>query len=192
MRVVWILTPRFADHCRFWIEVGLSKEWLPNQKSKIRNLKSSKRAGQFTANIPPVVHHKLSSIRILRGVRHMERSYRLTLDDVLDMYGDVLLRSNRGEATSYLTLYGEADDATRIQAEFGWTAQILEYLDAAGALTLNDDIRWRRIIVQQRREGKCVESIFTAGASGGGVTVSHAMYPWVAGVWPPRGEGEWI
>jgi hypothetical protein len=120
----------------------------------------------------------------------MERTWRLTLDDVLDMYGDVLLRSNRGEATSYLTLYGEADDDTRLQVEFVWTAQILEHLDAAGALTLNDDFRWRRIIVQQRREGKCVESIFTADA--GGVTVSHAMYPWVPGVWPPRAENDWI
>ena len=122
----------------------------------------------------------------------MERSWRLTLDDVLDRYGDVLLRPNGSEGTASLTLYGAADDDTRLQVEFVWSTRILEHLDAVGALTLNDDFRWRRIIVQQRREGKCVESIFTAGTSGGGVTVSHAMYPWVPGGPPPKDEGEWM
>jgi hypothetical protein len=120
----------------------------------------------------------------------MERSYRLTLDDVLDLYGDLPLGRNGSGETASLTLYGEADDDTRLQVEFAWTAQILEHLDAAGVLTLNDDFRWRRVIVQQRREGKCVETIFTAGAAG--VMVSYAMYPWVAGVWPPRSEDAWI
>jgi hypothetical protein len=122
----------------------------------------------------------------------MEGTYRLTLDDVLEMYGNVLLGPNGSEGTASLVLYGEADDDARIQAEFIWTAQILEHLDTVGAVTLNDDFRWRRVIVQQRREGKCVETIFTAGPAGGGVTVSHAMYPWVPGNWPPSAEGEWI
>jgi hypothetical protein len=121
----------------------------------------------------------------------MERSYRLTLDDVLATYGDLLLVTHDEEGTALLVLYGQDDDDTRLQVEFGWSRGILEYLDTVGSVTLNDGFRWRRIIVQQRREGKCVESIFTTGTAGEGVAVSYAMYPWVSGTGRASSEGGW-